>query len=142
MTDLPPPFISSARGLANLRDIGGYPITNTNPNSPHLSVRKGLIYRGPDPSPVDEPSLAILKSLGIINLFDLRSKQQIEKLGFRELHGIERKWEPIFGEEEYTPEKAALRYAQYSSYDVNVRLPSLSCFIERIVKLMLMLMLM
>jgi hypothetical protein len=118
--ELPPPFISSAPGLANLRDIGGLPIADESGGS-QSTVRKGLIYRGPDPSPVTESGLAVLKDLGITTSFDLRSKQQIDRAGgYRELEGIRRIWRPIFGEEEYTPEKAAIRYQQYSSMDVKV----------------------
>lgn len=110
LPEVPPPFISSAPGLANLRDIGGYPITD------HTSVRKGLVYRGPDPAPVSATSLETLHSLGITTLFDLRSQQQIDRAGgHRDLYGIHRIWSPVFGPEEYTPEKAALRYAQYSA---------------------------
>lgn len=118
---LPPPFISAAPGLANLRDIGGLSIVNDNGTS-MSTVRKGLVYRGPDPSPVTESGLTILEGLGIAISFDLRSKQQIDRAGgYRELEGIRRIWSPVFGEEEYTPEKAAIRYQQYSSMDVQVR---------------------
>jgi len=114
-----PPFISSAPGLANLRDIGGYPITD------HSSVRKGLVYRGPDPAPVSAASLERLHSLGITTVFDLRSQQQIDRAGgHRDLEGIRRIWSPVFGPEEYTPEKAALRYAQYSAPGTKVFLCS------------------
>jgi len=110
LTEVPPPFISSAPGLANLRDIGGYPVSD------HSSVRKGLIFRGPDPAPVSGAGLETLHSLGITTLFDLRSQQQIDRAGgHRDLKGIRRIWSPVFGPEEYTPEKAALRYAQYSA---------------------------
>ena len=110
LTEVPPPFISSAPGLANLRDIGGYPVSD------HSSVRKGLIFRGPDPAPVSGAGLETLHSLGITTLFDLRSQQQIDRVGgHRDLKGIRRIWSPVFGPEEYTPEKAALRYAQYSA---------------------------
>ena len=109
-TTVSPPFVSSAPGLANLRDIGGYPITST------TSVRKSLIYRGPDPAPASPSSLAILHSLKITTVFDLRSQQQIDRAGgHRDLPGIERIWAPVFDASEYTPEKAALRYAQYSA---------------------------
>jgi len=108
--EVSPPFISSAPGLANLRDVGGYPITD------HSSVRKGLVYRGPDPAPVSAASLETLRLLGITTLFDLRSQQQIDRAGgHRDFEDIHRIWTPVFGPEEYTPEKAALRYAQYSA---------------------------
>ena len=120
MDDLPPSFVS-VPGLANLRDIGGWPIVDTNGNT-ISTVRKGLVYRGPDPSLVTAAGLAKLKELGITVSFDIRSKQQIDKAGgYRELEGIRRIWCPVFGEGEYTPEKAAIRYQQYSSDGTDVR---------------------
>jgi hypothetical protein len=118
--ELPPPFVS-VPGLANLRDIGSWPITDSNGNTV-ATVRKGLIYRGPDPSALTEAGLAKLTELGVTISFDLRSKQQIDRAGgYKELEGIRRVWCPIFGEEEYTPEKAAIRYQQYSSDGTEVR---------------------
>jgi hypothetical protein len=120
MDGLPPPFVS-VPGLSNLRDIGGWPIADTNGNM-ISTVRKGLVYRGPDPSQVTAAGLAKLKELGITISFDIRSKQQIDRAGgYKELEGIRRIWCPVFGEDEYTPEKAAIRYQQYSSDGVDVR---------------------
>src|ERR1700761_3527563 len=91
---LPAPFISSAPGLANLRDIGGWPIADSKGNLTS-TVRRGLVYRGPDPSPVTEAGLALPKNLRIETSFDLRSKQQIDRAGgYRELEGIQRIWCP------------------------------------------------
>ncbi|KAH8590173.1 putative tyrosine-protein phosphatase [Bisporella sp. PMI_857] len=110
-----PPFISAEPGLANLRDIGGYPVCDLD-GEVTAKVRQGLVYRGPDPAPITSSGLRKFYALNIKTVFDLRSQQQIDRAGgHRELEGTERRWIPVFGPSEYTPEKAALRYAQYSA---------------------------
>ena len=114
MTDLPPQFVA-IDGLANFRDIGGWPIEDEEGKT-LAKVRKGVFYRGPDTSTVTPVGLAKLKDLGVVADFDLRSKGQIEKAGgAHPLEGIERIWAPAFPDEEYSPEKAAARYVQYAS---------------------------
>ncbi|KAH6674787.1 putative tyrosine-protein phosphatase [Halenospora varia] len=104
-----PPFVPIP-GLSNFRDIGGYPI------SPSLSVRKGILYRGPDLAPITSAGEQKLRDLGIEVIFDLRSVPQIERAGgVKEVEGIKRVWCPVFEEGEYTAEKAGLRYSQYAS---------------------------
>ncbi|KAG9242178.1 putative tyrosine-protein phosphatase [Calycina marina] len=101
-------YVSSVPELANLRDIGGYPVGKQN------SIRKGVVYRGP--ALLSPESIGAVHSLGVTVIFDLRSQQQIDRQGGHHgLDGIRRVWSPIFGPEEYTPERAALRYAQYSA---------------------------
>ncbi|KAH8660878.1 protein-tyrosine phosphatase-like protein [Tricladium varicosporioides] len=109
-----PPFIPIP-GLSNFRDIGGYPVT------PSLSVRKGILYRGPDLAPITSAGEQKLKELGIEVIFDLRSVPQIERAGgVKEVEGIKRVWCPVFEEGEYTAEKAGLRYSQYASEGTEV----------------------
>lgn len=114
MGKLPPQFVA-IDGLANFRDIGGWPIENKD-GKVIARLRKGVFYRGPDTRTVTPAGIARLKELGVTADFDLRSKGQIEKLGGPSpMEGIERIWAPAFPEGEYSPEKAAARYVQYAS---------------------------
>jgi hypothetical protein len=120
MAELPPQFVA-IDGLANFRDIGGWPIEDKDGKT-ISRIRKGVFYRGPDPVTVTPVGLAKLKELNITTDFDLRSKGQIAKTGGPGvLDGIERIWAPAFPDEEYSPEKAAARYVQYSSDGTEVR---------------------
>ena len=71
--------------LTNLRDMDGQPIVDSN-GTVLSTVRKHILYRGPDPSPVSDAGLAKLHELGI-----MRSKPQIDKAGgYKELADIQR----------------------------------------------------
>lgn len=120
MDALPPQFVT-VPGLSNIRDIGGWPVHD--PKSEDVfQVRKGVVYRGPDTATISPEGLTKLKELGIRTVFDIRSKPQIMKAGgVKELDGIQRIWCPIFPEGEYSPEKAAARYALYASDGTEVR---------------------
>lgn len=72
--ELPFPFVTIA-GLDNFRDIGGWPIADENGHDTSSTVRKGVFYRGPDPSPAEPAGLAKLKELRVTVAFDLRSKK-------------------------------------------------------------------
>ena len=122
MTDKPevqPPFVDIP-GLANFRDIGGWPIEDGK-GVVKGTVRKGIFYRGPDTTTATDEGVVKLRSLGVTTDFDLRSKGQIEKAGgFKELEGIQRVWCPAFPDGEYSPEKAAARYVLYASDGIEV----------------------
>lgn len=122
MTDkaeLQPPFVD-VPGLANFRDIGGWPVEDEN-GKDIGRVRKGIFYRGPDTAAIKDEGIVKLKALGITTDFDLRSKGQIEKAGgFKQLDGIQRISCPAFPDREYSPEKAAARYVQYASDGTDV----------------------
>lgn len=122
MTDqaeVQPPFVDIP-GLANFRDIGGWPIQGDD-GKPTGTVRKGVFFRGPDTATITDAGMAKLRSLGITTDFDLRSKGQIVKAGgFKQLDGIERISCPAFPDGEYSPEKAAARYVQYASDGTDV----------------------
>ncbi|KAL2064204.1 hypothetical protein VTL71DRAFT_4698 [Oculimacula yallundae] len=112
--EIQPPFVDIP-GLANFRDIGGWPIENDK-GIVTGTVRKGIFYRGPDTTTVTDEGVEKLRALGVTTDFDLRSKGQIEKAGgFKDLEGIERVWCPAFPDGEYSPEKAANRYVLYAS---------------------------
>lgn len=105
-------------GVSNVRDIGGWHITSASAAPRH--VRKGVIFRGGDTTRITPAGVSKLQELSVKVDFDLRSQQQIEKAGgFKDLGnwGIKSIWSPVFGEEEYTEEKAKVRYESYVSED-------------------------
>ncbi|KAG9232382.1 putative tyrosine-protein phosphatase [Amylocarpus encephaloides] len=105
-----PPFIQ-IDGLCNFRDIGDLPTT-----FPSLLTRSNVLYRGPDLGQITSEGEQQLRDLGIAVIFDIRSTPQIDRAGgVQEIEGIKRIWCPVFEDGEYTPEKAGLRYQQYSS---------------------------
>ncbi|TID27040.1 hypothetical protein E6O75_ATG01533 [Venturia nashicola] len=124
---LPPPFIYTP-SLANLRDVGGLLVSSGD----DLAVKRGILYRGADPSFVTEEELAFLNGeLGITHIYDLRSEPEFERQGdalidwearirkFNEGGGgkIQRHWTPVFKTEDYSPESIALRFRDYGSTD-------------------------
>ena len=116
-----PPF-HVVPGLSNFRDIGGWPI-DTPIGAPPRRVRKGILFRGSDTNRITSEGEEKLRQLGIKTDFDLRSKQQIERTGgYKELYGIDRRWTPVFAEEEYTEEAAQKRYELYAAEGTDVRL--------------------
>ena len=121
--DLQPPFIQ-IDGLSNFRDIGGWPIppSPSNPSTTSTAtVRRGILYRGPDLTPLTPLGITQLKALHITTIFDLRSIPQITRAGgVKEIEGINRVWCPVFGEEEYSQEKAGMRYMQYCSEGTDI----------------------
>ncbi|KAF2438277.1 putative tyrosine-protein phosphatase [Karstenula rhodostoma CBS 690.94] len=107
------PLFHSIPGLSNFRDIGGWPISSSDGLT--RRVRKGVLFRGSDTNRITPEGEEQLRQLGIKTDFDLRSKQQIEKTGgYKEIAGIERRWTPVFAEEQYTEEAARRRYEQYA----------------------------
>jgi Tyrosine phosphatase family len=113
--DLAFPFVT-VPGLDNFRDVGGWHVEDKNGHDTSAVVRTGVFYRGPDPSSAEPAGLEKLKELRVNVAFDLRSKKQVERAGgVKELEGIARVPCPVFGDEESGPQKAALRYLQYSA---------------------------
>lgn len=111
-----PPFIEVA-GIPNFRDLGGYPVSS----HPNHSVRKEAIYRCAEPSNVTKDGIATMQKLGITHIYDLRSNSEIERAqaagrgGVVEWDGCTRVFVPIFRDADYSPEKLAIRYVDYSS---------------------------
>jgi len=111
------PFVQVS-GLSNFRDIGGWPI-NSSSRTGH--VRKGILYRGGDTNRITPEGEAKLRELNIKSDFDLRSSQQIQKTGgYRDIAGVERRWAPVFNDEEYTEEEAKRRYELYAADGTDV----------------------
>lgn len=109
-------------GLSNFRDVGGWPIASSSSAPKHVPT--GILYRGSDTNHIRPEGAAKLRELGIKTDFDLRSKQQIEKAGgYKEIEGVERKWTPVFAEEQYTEEAARNRYELYAGEGTDVNTP-------------------
>jgi hypothetical protein len=111
-----PPFIEVA-GIHNFRDLGGYPVSN----QPGYSVKRTLIYRCAEPSKVTEDGISKMQRLGITHMYDLRSNVEIQRAeaagrrGVVEWDGCTRVFVPVFTDQDYSPEKLALRYKDYAS---------------------------
>ena len=117
-----PPFVN-IEGVRNLRDIGGY---RTNPG---YCIRRGLVYRSANFGKCTENGLEQLRSLDISNIFDLRSKREIEQVEAAEKglsNDIYKCWKslpngprynlvPIFEDDDYSPETLAKRFRDYAS---------------------------
>ncbi|KAK5108479.1 hypothetical protein LTR62_008297 [Meristemomyces frigidus] len=116
MASLPsPPFIDIA-GVHNFRGVGG------------SHVGPGLLYRSADPSKATKAGLEKMRQdLGIRIIFDLRSAPEIKRDGKEwagipvdnpdvfKAYEIERRWVPVFAEQDYGPEQVGLRYQAYTS---------------------------
>lgn len=70
-----PPFVQIP-GMVNVRDIGGYP-TSESHQQPRSSIRRGLIYRGGEPSQITPEGREAFKNLGNTKVFDIRTKDEI-----------------------------------------------------------------
>jgi hypothetical protein len=118
-----PPFITVA-GIPNFRDLGGYPIST----SPDHSVRREIIYRCGEPSKVTKDGISTMQRLGITHIYDLRSNNEIQRAevagrgGVVEWEGCERVFVPVFEDKDYSPERLAERYLNYSADGTEVRL--------------------
>ncbi|KAK0633761.1 protein-tyrosine phosphatase-like protein [Immersiella caudata] len=121
---LPPPPFVTAPGLANLRDVGGYPIAAQSKGS-HAAVKRGVVFRSAELSKVGEEGVAALRELNITHVFDLRSAKEFShgKDG-ESFHGhtdrmptgweAERVFVPVFLDQDYSPAAMAERFNAYS----------------------------
>ncbi|KAH8762123.1 tyrosine phosphatase [Diaporthe sp. PMI_573] len=125
-TPLPTPPFVDVPGLPNLRDCGGYPVTNSScengDSEPQKMIRRGILFRSSEPSKLTDDGIAILRdTLRITHVFDLRSLPEIERDASldgrqpREWAGSQRVFVPVFLDEDYSPEAVARRYAHFSS---------------------------
>ncbi|KAI9893498.1 MAG: hypothetical protein M1814_006795 [Vezdaea aestivalis] len=80
--DLPEPFLPPSTGIHNLRYLDSFPIHQ--PSAPgHVPahcIRRGVIYRSAEPSPITEDGIKILNERGIRAVFDLRSPDELAKM--------------------------------------------------------------
>ncbi|GAW26703.1 putative tyrosine phosphatase [Rosellinia necatrix] len=124
-----PPFIS-VPGLPNFRDAGGYEVVSDSPIAPSAEgrrriniIKRGVLFRSSEPSKLTDAGAAQLsQQLGIKLVYDLRSAAEIARSvdsarGFplREWEGSERKFVPVFLDQDYSPEALAVRYKNYAS---------------------------
>ncbi|KAK0655123.1 protein-tyrosine phosphatase-like protein [Cercophora newfieldiana] len=118
-----PPFVN-VPGLANLRDVGGYPIA-AQPEQGQTAVRRGILFRSAELSKVEEPGVAALRDLKITHVFDLRSVKEFSHANAGEnSHGhtdrmpagwdAERVFVPVFLDQDYSPAAMAMRFKSYS----------------------------
>ena len=111
-----PPFIT-VDGIPNFRDLGGYIVSS----SPDRSIRREIIYRCGEPSRVTKDGIATMQKLGVTHVYDLRSKNEIERGeaagrgGIVEWEGCQRVFAPVFEDLDYSPEKLAVRYKSYAA---------------------------
>jgi protein tyrosine/serine phosphatase len=119
-----PPFIL-IEGLPNFRDIGGYPIAS----KPGKTVRRGVVFRSSEPSKVTDAGVALLQELRIRDVYDLRSKQEIEKEArdgevrhVKQWDGSRRIEASVFVNTDYSPEAIALRFKNYANKSTEVRM--------------------
>ncbi|OAG02397.1 uncharacterized protein CC84DRAFT_1167450 [Paraphaeosphaeria sporulosa] len=130
-TGLPSPPFYDVPNLNNLRDAalacGGLKTQDGK------SVRPGVLFRSAEVSKVDGEGWRRVNEIGVAHVFDLRSKQEVDRgwagitneegkdaedvvQGWEAtLHsaGVDRTWVPVFKEADYSPEKLAERYMKY-----------------------------
>ncbi|KAK4161424.1 tyrosine phosphatase [Cladorrhinum sp. PSN259] len=112
-TILPSPPFVHAPGIANLRDAGGYPVAQ----QPDKTIRRGVLFRGADPTKLNDEGVSVLQRLGVTHIFDLRSLKELSngKEQPREWPGAKRVPVPVFLDKDYSPEAIADRFGHYSS---------------------------
>lgn len=87
-----PPFVP-IEGMFNVRDIGGYEIPTIFGRS--RSIRRGLIYRGGEPSRITPQGRATFKALSIEKIFDIRTKEELPSQSEDTGHIFENLRQPI-----------------------------------------------
>lgn len=117
-----PSFIN-IEAVKNLRDIGGYPVSDG------VSVRRKLVYRSGCLDALTEGGRLQIQKLGIRKIFDLRSFSEIGR-SKREngqyerwlvsADGPERIMVPVFRDEDFAPEALAVRFKDYASKGTEV----------------------
>lgn len=96
-------------GVSNFRDLGGW----QNIHSEY--VIPGRVFRCADLSNITDLGRKAMLELRIKKVYDLRSLPEIKKNGVGRIDGVEWIHCPVFKEEDYSPEKMALRWGYYTS---------------------------
>lgn len=121
-----PPFIH-VEGLANFRDIGGYPCQPPSPPfSPQRSyiLRPLTLFRSAQLTSITPNGTIVLSHhLKIRKIYDLRSDREVTHRSKDPIASstsnvaIERIHVPVFRDEDYSPEALARKYKNYTSPD-------------------------
>ncbi|OXV06565.1 hypothetical protein Egran_05660 [Elaphomyces granulatus] len=113
-SELPSPPFVAVEGVCNFRDIGGYPITESNFNY----VKRGLVYRSAVLCDITNDGIkTIVLALGICVIFDLRSRIELLQIPMQFIPGVVTIHAPIFSARETTRDKTAERYHRFMSGD-------------------------
>ena len=96
-------------GVSNFRDLGGWQTTDAE------YVKPDRIFRCADLSNITNPGRHALQQLRITKVYDLRSLPEINKNGVGRIDGVKWIHVPVFREEDYSPEKMAIRWGYYTS---------------------------
>lgn len=124
---LPSPPFFNIPNINNLRDA------SINLETPHGSIRRGVLFRSAEVSKLDRSGWDAVHALGVGHVFDLRSAPEVAKgwsgivakapgapddvlpgwLAAMQEAGVQRTWVPVFQEKDYSPEKLAERYQKY-----------------------------
>lgn len=96
-------------GVSNFRDLGGWQTKNAD------YVRHDRIFRCADLSNITDHGRQQFQRLGIKKVYDLRSMPEINKNGVGRIEEAEWLHLPVFREEDYSPEKMAIRWGYYTS---------------------------
>ena len=96
-------------GVSNFRDLGGWQTQQAK------YVIPDRIFRCADLSNITDHGRHAIRNLNIKKVFDLRSVPEITKNGIGQIEGAEWIHLPVFREEDYSPEKMAIRWGYYTS---------------------------
>ena len=123
MHDWQHPSFINIEAVKNLRDIGGYPVSDG------VSVRRKLVYRSGCLDALTEEGRLQIQKLGIRKIFDLRSFSEVGRskrengqyeCWLASADGPERIMVPVFRDEDFAPEALAVRFKDYASKGTEV----------------------
>lgn len=107
---LPSPPFYHIEGLVNFRDIGRYPIAS----NPRQVIAPGFVFRSAEPSRLTDVGIADLQRFGIAQVYDLRSRTEVDGQPPREWPGATRFFTPVFHEVSADPAALALRLRKHA----------------------------
>lgn len=132
-----PPFVN-VQGVPNFRDLGGYECAapTGSDSSKTYMVRRGLLFRCAHPTQMTQDGAkTYTQELGIKDMYDLRSEQEINRLaasflvpnpnrvahpfatekGVIDVPGATRHFTPVYQQEDYGPVALARKLKWYTS---------------------------
>ncbi|KAG0350885.1 hypothetical protein BGZ54_003586 [Gamsiella multidivaricata] len=105
-------WVNAVGGVLNFRTVGDIWIPSTTDHTLNY-MRPGLIYRCADISGPTPEGIAVLEALNITDVYDLRSTPEAERRPTFQTDKIKRHHIPVFSEEDYSPDKIAIRFGMY-----------------------------